>query len=437
MKKENGAIKLMTCIGILLVLALVLFVLVVMTEINKKGQPVENKIAENNTIVEPTEQENNITPEEINFENTDFEYSFLKMENNKNNMLYSPLSIEYALKMLQEGAKGNTYDQISKALGNVVLPTYKNVDKNLSLANGIFIRDNFYDNVKEEYRNTLISKYNAEVIKDAFSNANNINKWIENKTLGIIKKALEDSSLNQNTAAVLVNALAIDMEWKERFDANDTYGKTFYLADGSEMKATTLSKKTFSDNISYYNENGITALTMDLKEYDGQQLEFMAIMPNSNLDEYVKTFNNETITKIDSNLKKASSTSSGLQISIPKFKYSYDLRLKNDLLNLGIKDAFDEEASDFSNMSNEQLYVSDAIHKADIEFSEEGIKAAAVTIFTMETNGAFVEEKPVEITIDKPFLFVIRDKSTKTNWFIGTVYEPNSWEKDQTEYRSR
>ena len=437
MKKDNGKATLLMCIIVILILTLSLFALVLYKQINKNGEVMENSVDDNNVIIEPTQEENNITQNQVVLENNeDFEYSFLKMENNKKNMLYSPLSITYALKMLQEGSSGNTYIQINNLIGNKELPTYKNVDKNLSLANGIFIRDSFYNSVKEEYRNTLMNKYSAEVIKDAFSSSANINKWIENKTIGIIKKALDDSALNINTKAVLVNALAIDMKWKEEFETKDTCGKTFYLADGSEMKATTMNKETSSDNFSFYKENNVIALTMDLEEYEGQQLEFMAIMPDSNLSDYVKEFNEKTVKEIDDNLKKASSTKKGLDISIPKFKFDYNLALKKDLQNLGIKDAFDNNVADFSNMSNEKLFVSDAIHKANIEFSEKGIKAAAVTIFTTETNALYVEEKPIEIKIDKPFLFLIRDKKTKTNWFIGTVYEPNSWSNDKIKYIS-
>ena len=111
--------------------------------------------------------------------------------------------------------------------------------------------------------------------------------------------------------------------------------------------------------------------------------------------------------------------------------------LKQDLKNLGIRDAFDLYRADFSNMSNtNDLFVSDAFHKADIEFTEKGVKAAAVTVIVMMTNGTMIfrEKYPVNIIINKPFMFVIRDKKTKEIWFTGTVYEPNSWENDKSSY---
>jgi len=371
---------------------------------------------------------------------TDFEFSFLKMENNKKNMLYSPLSIEYALKMLQEGAENNTFDEIEKVIGNKELTKYASTDKNLSLANGLFIRDTYYEYIKELYINTLKEKYDAEVVKDEFKDATNANQWIEDKTLGIIKNMLSDDVIqNPNNVMLIMNALAIDMEWVILFSDGKTHGETFYLDDGKEMEATMMSlKEVKSKNIAYYRNSDITVLTMDLKNYNGTQFEFMAIMPEKNLSGYVENVSMEQINEIDKKLILASDEKDGVNVRIPKFKFSYDLKLKEDLMNLGINDAFDKSKADFPKMVTDEdhkLYVSDALHKADIEFTEKGVKAAAVTVFLMAPMSAMpVETHPAVVIIDQPFMFIIRDKNTKDIWFTGTVYEPNSWEKDATSY---
>ena len=86
--------------------------------------------------------------------------------------------------------------------------------------------------------------------------------------------------------------------------------------------------------------------------------------------------------------------------------------------------------------TQKNLYISDALHKANIEFSEEGVKAAAVTVFGMmgDTLIGVENEIPIEININNPFVFLIRDKNTKEIWLVGTVYEPNSWEDDKQDY---
>jgi len=358
-------------------------------------------------------------------------------------MLYSPLSIEYALKMLQEGAAENTFTEIDKVIGNKELTKYTSIDNNLSLANGLFIRDTYYEHVKTLYISTLKEKYNAEIVKDEFKNAQNANQWIEDKTLGIIKNMLTDDIVQDKTnVMLLINALAIDMEWIVQFSFDKTHGEAFYKNGGQEMTATMMSlKETYSKSVAYYLDNNITVLTMDLKEYDGIQFEFMAIMPKENLSSYVESVSKEQIEQIDKNLKLASDTQDGVNVRIPKFKFSYDLKLKDDLINLGIKDAFNKDKADFSKMADakeldQKLYVSDALHKADIEFTEKGVKAAAVTVFVMRALGAAMprESYPVNIIINKPFMFVIRDKNTKDIWFTGTVYEPNAWENDKASY---
>ncbi|ORX78889.1 cellulosomal serpin precursor [Anaeromyces robustus] len=376
--------------------------------------------------------------------NSDFDFSFLKLENNKENMLYSPLSIKYALKMLLEGADGNTYNEISKLVGNSELTKCSNIDKVLSLANGLFIRDTFYTCINPEYIKTLEEKYNSEVVKDEFKNADNVNEWIENKTLGIIKKMLDDKKVQDpSSVMLLINALAIEMDWYSAFKIESTYGNTFYIDDDKKVEATMMSQKVYSNNLSYYLSDELTAVTMDLKEYGGTQFEFMAIMPTKdNLSTFIENVTKKQINEIDEKLILASEAEYGVIIKIPKFKFSYDLKLKDDLKSLGIKDAFDMSRANFSKMENpseltQNLYVSDALHKADIEFTEKGIKAAAVTviIITYGSAGPSKPTTPVYVTIDRPFMFIIRDKNTKDIWFTGTVYKPNLWADDEESYR--
>ena len=122
------------------------------------------------------------------------------------------------------------------------------------------------------------------------------------------------------------------------------------------------------------------------------------------------------------------------------FKYEDKLKLLEDLNRLGITDVFDAEKADLTNMSilsndsQNKLYVSDSIHKANIDFSIEGIKAAAVTSFVVSASAApsfcnfdYLFDVPVEkvdLTFDKPFMYLIRDKETGEVWFVGSLYSP-------------
>lgn len=370
---------------------------------------------------------------------SDFTFSFLKMENNKENIIYSPLSIKYALKMLEEGSNGNTKAQIENVIKDEKIPEYSNVEDVLSLANGLYIRDTYKDLVKDEYIDTLENKYNAEVKFDSFKSARNVNNWIEEKTFRQIKNMLSDESVSDtDSEMILINALAIDMEWKNKFDGENTHGRDFYLNDGKKINSTMMNMEDKSENISYYKDDDVTAVSINSEEYEGNEMEFIAIMPNEEkLDSYIENFDSNTFNNITNNFTKAEDTKNGVDLSIPRFSFDYDLDLKNDLIELGITDAFLENFADFSNMADRELYVSDALHKANIDFTEKGVKAAAVTVIMMQDLAALEEERPIEITINKPFMYIIRDKNNGEIWFVGSVYEPNHWEDDRNDYEYR
>ena len=434
MEEKNNKVKVK--LTTLIVLILVVIIIIAGIVIVRSNKNTDTKNEDTNT----TQIEDKPTDSKTNFADTDFSLKFLKMENKKNNMVYSPLSIKYALKMLNHGANGNTKTQIESVIGDIDLVNYDNIDNILSLANALYIRDTYSQYAKDEYKDILLNKYNAEIKYDAFRSADGINNWIENKTFGQIKNILKDEIVtNPNNEMFLINALAIDMAWKDKFDEENTHGGTFYLENGNEMTATMMNQETKSDNVSYYKDSNVIAISMDLEKYENEQMEFIAIMPNNDLSNYVENFEEDTLKNITSNLTLASKTKNGLDIFIPRFSFDYELSLNDDLKTLGITDAFDENLADFSNMSIKRpLWVGGALHKANIDFTEKGVKAAAVTVIYMTDESIMINEnKPIEIKIDKPFMYLIKDKKTNEIWFVGTVYEPNSWENDKADYEYR
>ena len=369
----------------------------------------------------------------------DIDFEFLKLENKNDNLIYSPLSIKYALKMLSCGASGKTKAEIDSLVGNLELTKYKNIEKVLSLANSIFIRESYKEYVKDEFIQKVKNDFDAEIKFDKFANANNVNNWISEKTFGIIKNMIKDDLVkDESLEMLLINALAIDMEWQNGFASDKTRGRDFVKEDGSKIVATTMNKEARNDSASYYIDDKVTVLTMNLKEYDDTQLEFAAIMPKEKLSDFTEEITSDEINELLNKTLKASSEPAGLNIYIPKFKFEYDLKLQNDLQALGMNEAFSKYDADFTNMTNspEGLYVGKALHKANVEFSEDGIKAAAVTVFAMfeKTSISIDTRVPVVVKLDRPFMFLIRDKETGEIWFVGTVYSPNLWENDQAEY---
>lgn len=367
-----------------------------------------------------------------------FTYSFLKLENDNKNLVYSPLSIKYALSMLSEGANDKTKEEIDKLIKELTLTKYSNIDNVLSLANSTFIRNSYKEYVKEEYINSLKEKYNAEVIYDEFKDAKNVNNWIEEKTFNIIKNMLSDDIVqNKEVEMLLINALAIDMEWKSEFESVNTRSRPFTKIDNGKIDVAMMHKITEDKNIKYYQDTSYSVLSLPLKEYEETSLEFDVIMPEENFKGFIESDNlsnnvNDLLSKIHS------VDNEELSISLPLFDFEYKTSLKEDLEKLGIVDAFSPNA-DFSNMSDKPLKVDDVLHKANIKVSEKGVKAAAATVIIMKDNAALITE-PKEIrylNFNKPFMFVIRDSKTDEVWFVGEVCEPTLWEdvKENYEYR--
>lgn len=451
-----------------------------------------------------------------------FDLSFLKLENDAKNKVYSPLSIKYALSMLSDGTSGNSKAQIDAVIGKYIAKKYQN-DDNMSFANALFVKNSFKDNIMLDYTNKLSNDYNAEVIFDSFVSADNLNNWVRNKTFNMINDLFDDDITKQDF--VLVNVLAIDMEWKKIIQADpDHYSDRFnvsynhekyshyidildtsnykkikfnnntidvntveigadinnydivksigenniksvvgaeydkWLKDPNACNNGALEKDVYLNNyikeinenykkvnastdFMIYNDESIKVFAKDLKNYNGLTLQYIGIMPKrESLNNYIKEIRVSDLNKIISNLKsiKSDSFKDGVLTriigNIPLFKFDYELDLMKDLQYMGINDVFDINKADLSKMVGDNKEVIDSVsHKANIEFSNNGIKASAAT----QVGGAgsascgfdYLYDIPIEtidMTFNNPYMFIIRNKTSGEVWFTGTVYEPLS-----------
>lgn len=373
----------------------------------------------------------------------DLGFKLLRLESKTpKNVMLSPLSVRYALSMLADATAGETHEQIASTLGETPLPKYGNLDNVIAFANAFYIRNTFATRIKQSYQDRLIGSYDAEIVLDDFANATNVNGWIEGKTMGQIKNTLSDDAVsNPLNKAMLINALAIDMAWRDPFEESGTHGQDFYMSDGSKMTATTMYQKTYGDAVSYYQDDRLTALSMVLQPYDSTSMEFVAIMPNGNLADYIQDFSSTEFDDITSKMTPASTYQGDLIINVPKFSFDFSTNLVNDLTTLGIDRVFSDGA-DFTPMitpasDGQPFGVSDVIHKTHIDFGEKGVRAAAVTVIMTREGAVMAKEvvPPMIIDLDRPFMYVIRDRRNGEIWFVGTMYEPNAWENDEGVYR--
>ena len=161
---------------------------------------------------------------------------------------------------------------------------------------------------------------------------------------------------------------------------------------------------------------------------------------DGNLSTYIKNTNASSLSELIGKIKPLAFDSfkdgviTDIHGYIPMFKFDYQLDLVNDLNTLGIKDVFDSNKANLSNLTTDKAYISDAKHKATIDFSNDGIKAGAFTAGGGAGAGGCgydyqfkVPVENIDLTFDKPYMFIIRDKDTNEVWFAGTVYEPTEY----------
>lgn len=357
---------------------------------------------------------------------SDFDIKLIKEINKteKGNYLISPYSVEYALGMLRDGAAGNTKKEIEDLVGNRKINNLKIKDR-INVANGLFINDEFKDKVLDIYTNTIKNKYNGEIVYDSLKTPAVINEWVNKQTYGMIPKLTDN--LNPNVLMVLVNALAIDVEWKYDFNCVYTKNKEFTKSDGTKYDVSMMYESFEGDSVQYFKTDDAEGVVLPYKEYDksGSNLEFIGILPDEDVNKYVDNLTKEKIAEIYDSMKNAE-----VKVSLPRFSYDYKVEdFKKSLQNLGIKDALDEKKADLSQMIETPAYVGQAIHKTHISLNEKGTKAAAVTGIEVDSKAAYDPdaEEPKKVEFNKPFAYIIRDKETKEMLFFGVVYEPEKW----------
>ena len=364
-----------------------------------------------------------VLTDEVKEYDSNRDLDFLKIEKSNENIVYSPLSIKNAVYLLEYGAVGDTYTQISDVFGNVHPAKYENIPDVMSLPNAVFIRDTF--SVNQKYADLIQEDIGAEIIQDSFESTETLDNWVAEKTFNLIPdsgiKSLDSSNM------VLSNALAIQMEWN---GALSDYTMDFVDFEGNEYRIEAIRGTTTREYLKYYIGEDVTVVSLELKEYEGTQLEYVVIMPGTeDLNDFIDRISMDDINGYLNQRLPSSYHADGVRLTMPKFKYDASLNLIEDFKTLGITDVFDEYKANLTNIYKSDagnLYVSDIIHKSTIETSEDGIKAAAITEAVLEwlyyDGGPSREPEPLIIDIDHPFMYIVRDKETGENWFVGVVY---------------
>lgn len=346
-------------------------------------------------------------------------------ESTEKNIIISPLSASMALSMLLNGAKNETENAILNTLGiNTDVATNNqtcrdlmdflpNVDPTVTLgiANSIWYRSGF--SVLNSFLDVNQSNFDAQISALNFSdpNAKNIiNGWVENATNKKIKEIVDD--ISDEHVMFLINATYFNAPWKTTFDKSKTQNMAFQQANGTYIQVPMM----FSDAIEmdYFNDSNIEMVGLP---YGNGKYNFYAILPktSSGLAQLENNFTTTEWANWISNAQKLKNHG----LYLPKFELDYEINMNKALENMGMGIAFSMSANFKGINETEQLTVSKVKQKTYLKISEEGTEAAAATSVDI-----VVTSMPSAVVINRPFMFVISEKTTGAILFMGRIMKP-------------
>ena len=351
------------------------------------------------------------------------------------NQFYSPFSISTALAMVYAGARNETAQQMSQTLSFPLNDKFHGEYKHLlskmhegtegkiklNIANGLWAQKDF--KFLDTYFDIVKSNYNSELKNVDFKDnverettRNDINTWVEKNTNNKIRNILSQGDLNALTRLVLVNAIYFYGDWGTPFKKELTKTKDFTLIDGTKDTVPFMNQEGV---YGYHEDSKIQAIEIPYKDNKATMVILLPIKKNG-ITLLEKSLDYKYYQDIIEALKF---TDVGL--SLPKFKMDFKVELGNTLSQMGMSLAFSQDSADFSGMTGKRdLCISKVIHQAFIKIDEEGTEAAAATVVTMELMMAIQHVKPKIFKADHPFIFLIKDNTTGSILFMGTMMKP-------------
>jgi len=357
------------------------------------------------------------------------------------NLFYSPYSISLALAMTYAGARGETAQQMADTLHFMLSqdrlhPAFNSVDIELSqrgkgargkdgegfrlnIVNAIWGQKGY--EFLSQFLDLLAENYGAGLRPLDFANAPEesritINNWVSDQTEGRIEDLIPQGLIDALTRLVLTNAIYFNAAWQHPFSEDMTEDGPFYLLDGGEV-AVPMMRQT--ESFGYTEGDGYLAVELP---YDGRELSMVILLPKAGKFEVFEgSLDPQFVDAIVKDLEPRQ-----VALTMPRFEFESDFSLRETLAAMGMPDAFVWPIADFSGMTgNRDLFIGDVIHKAFVSVDEAGTEAAAATAVIMLPT-AMPPGELVEVTVDRPFIFLIRDIETGSILFIGRVVNPSA-----------
>lgn len=402
------------------------------------GRPAQAQIAQSD---KPRVQLPAVSPSdlaELVAGNSAFAFDLYRaIRKKEGNLFYSPYSLSVALAMTYAGARGTTERQMADVLHftlpqNRLHPAFNLLDQalasrgatakskddkpfRLSVANSLWGQAGY--TFLPAFLDALAENYGAGLRLVDFSGApeaarKTINDWVSDQTEGKIKDLIPQGAIDALTRLVLANAIYFNAAWMYPFDKDATQEGVFYLLDGSQVTVPMMRQ---DKHFRYFAGEGIQAVELP---YDGGEVSMVLLVPDRGT--FAAFEEALTADKVAQILEKMEPVN--VNLAVPKFKYDATFSLADTLKAMGMPEAFSLNA-DFSGMDGTRnLTITDVFHKAFVAVDEAGTEAAAATAVVIGLTA--MPLSPVELTVDRPFVFIIRDIQTGAILFVGRVLNP-------------
>jgi serpin B len=373
------------------------------------------------------------------------------------NLCVSPYSIQSALAMTFAGADGETRTEMARVLhftadASAVAASFASLQHSLeemsartaelvkkskefggpsepitlAIANKLFaqkgygFRPAFLSLVKENFGAAFEP---VDFVKNASAATQHINEWVADQTHNRIRDLIPGGALDETTRLVLANALYLKAPWANEFSSNATQPEPFHVRGGTGINVPTMQKK--SGHFGYAKREGYTVVSLP---YEGNDLQFLVLLPGevNGLHALESKLSGDMLAGC------AKLQTGDIDLHLPKFKLEPPtLALAEKFETLGMKTAFDKPrgSANFDKMAprtpKDYLYISQIFHKTFIAVDEKGTEAAAATAVAMMAGTALRSPPPpIEVKIDRPFVYAIQHVPSGVCLFLGRVTDP-------------
>jgi len=360
--------------------------------------------------------------------------SLVQNDDYDSNVVLSPMSIHFALSMLQRGAHGTTKQKIRNFMNlneeledvdidtanRILLKTYaskaKQFNESVELANLLVVDEEL--DINEVFVKKLEEFYFSNIKEVDFSqpeeSARLINNWVANKTENLIKEFLSPDAISDDSRLVLLNAIYFKANWMKSFNKFDTYSQVFDINQEKQLNVDMMYQQ---ETFSFAENDKLDCQVLDLP-YEDENFSMLIFLPNQSgsepLNRIIKNLEYRDITRILKDMKEKV-----MSVSLPKFTVGYKSQLRDTLMNLGMTHVF--ENADFSGIAQEYLEANAFLHEAKVEVYEAGSEASGVTGISLGIRSG-VSAK--EFNANRPFVFMIIDKESEVPLFVGKIVHP-------------